>query len=51
VWVSKEKAIEMVKQGELDGVVVTNAKGTIFLRTSLDKTVANNLIQVEVENG
>jgi hypothetical protein len=43
-WVSKETAIQMVKNLELDGVLVTNSKGTVFLRTRPDHTTDNNLI-------
>ena len=42
-WVSKETAIQMVKNLELDGVVVTKKGGTSYLRTSPDKNKGNNL--------
>jgi hypothetical protein len=43
-WISKETAIRMVKNLELDGVVVTNTKGTVFLRTPPDQKMGNNLV-------
>lgn len=43
-WVSVEKAIQMVKDKLLDGVIVTNSKGTMFLKTRPDQTLANNLV-------
>ncbi len=43
VWVSVEKAIQMVRDYLLDGVIVTNAKGAIFLRTRPDRILKNNL--------
>jgi hypothetical protein len=42
-WVSKEVAIQMVKNLELDGVVATSKKGTVFLRTPPDANKGNNL--------
>lgn len=42
-WVTKEIAIAMVKNEELDGVLVTNKNGTLFLKTPPDKTIENNL--------
>ena len=44
LWVEKAAAIQMVKTLELDGVVVTNKKGTVFLKTPPDHTLANNLV-------
>ncbi len=44
-WLPKESAIQMVRDGVLDGVVVTNSKGTIFLKTRPDGTTVNNLSQ------
>ena len=43
-WVSKATAIQMVKDLELDGVVATSAKGTVFLRTPPDQKISNNLV-------
>ncbi|MGE4170394.1 MAG: DUF3892 domain-containing protein [Candidatus Margulisiibacteriota bacterium] len=43
-WVSVGTAIEMVKALELDGVVVTSVKGTVFLRTPPDQVRENNLV-------
>jgi hypothetical protein len=43
-WVSKVIAIQMAKDLELDGVVVNNRKGTVFLRTPPDQTTGNNLV-------
>ncbi len=43
-WVSVDIAVTMVKNIELDGVVVTNRQGKTFLRTPPDQTTANNLV-------
>ncbi len=43
-WVSKETAIQMVKNLELDGVVATSSKGTVYLRTTPDQKTSNNLV-------
>jgi hypothetical protein len=43
-WISKETAIQMVKNLELDGVVATSRKGTVFLRTPPDQKTSNNLV-------
>jgi hypothetical protein len=43
-WVSKATAIQMAKDLELDGVVVNNRKGTVFLRTPPDQTTDINLM-------
>lgn len=43
-WVSKETAIHMVKNLELDGVVAISSKGTVFLRTPPDQKLSNNLV-------
>ena len=45
-WVSVSEAIAMVKNSEVDGVVVTRKCGTIFLKTPPDQTKANNLGEV-----
>ena len=42
-WVSVSEAIAMVKNLEVDGVVVTNKTGTSYLRTPPDKNKGNNL--------
>ena len=44
IWVSVADAIQMVKKGLLDGVIVTNSKGTTFLKTRPDATTTNNLV-------
>ncbi len=43
-WVSLESAIQMIKDNILDGVIVTNSHGTVFLRTRPDQTTNNNLV-------
>ena len=43
-WVSKEEAIQMVRSKALDGVIVANRKGTVFLRTRPDNLTDNNLV-------
>ncbi|NDD66822.1 DUF3892 domain-containing protein [bacterium] len=43
-WVAVATAIQMVKDGKLNGVIVNNSKGTTFLRTRPDMTVVNNLV-------
>ncbi len=43
-WISKETAIQMAKNLELDGVVVTSTKGTVFLRTPPDQKMDTNLV-------
>lgn len=43
-WVSTEVAIQMVKDLELDGVIVIHRSGTVFLRTPPDNTIHNNLV-------
>jgi len=42
-WITKAAAIQMIKDKELDGALVTNKNGTTFLRTTPDKTTENNL--------
>jgi len=42
-WVSVETAIQMAKDKLLDGVIVTNSKGTVFLKTRPDQSIENNL--------
>ena len=44
-WVTRSVAIKMVKEGVLDAVIVTNAKGTVFLRTRHNKTTKDNLVE------
>lgn len=42
-WVTKATAIEMVKNKEVDGVIVATKNGNIFLRTRPDYRLNNNL--------
>ncbi len=42
-WISKSEAIQMVRDWILDAVIVTNHRGTVFLKTSPDKSKGNNL--------
>ncbi len=48
MWVSREIAIRMIKNLELDGVIVIHRNGTTFLRTSPDKTRTNNLSNTKI---
>lgn len=41
--ISKEKAIQLTKEGRLDNVVVAERGGTIFLRTKRNMTEMDNL--------
>ncbi len=43
-WISRDMAIQMIKNWELDGVIVPLRNGTLFLRTPPDKTRENNLV-------
>ncbi len=42
-WISVADAIQMVKAFLLDAVIVTNSKGTVFLKTPPDHSTDNNL--------
>ena len=41
-WLSKSKAVALVRQGEIDAVIAHSRSGTIYLRSRPDKTVDNN---------
>lgn len=42
-WMSKERGIALAKRGEIDAVVATSPRGSLFLRSRPDGVSANNL--------